>query len=455
MNKVSLTAAEPDTAPLSWPQRIWYRLDAGDLVGAFGCSFVMPCALRITGDVDLPALNGALDDVVERHEILRTVIVRDTEVPYQQVHPPRPVPLEVRDLRKESAQPHDVVAEQLFIETKRSPMDVRQLCLLRAVLGRLDQRDWLLVLLVHHSASDRWSSRLIIRDLAQFYQARVGGYAAALPPARQYREFVEWQLARLATPAADADLDYWRGKLSGARIFALPTDRPVPDQHTQPYSAYVYPIGADEMRSVRALATAAGASAEVITLAAFAVLAHRIDGTTDFVLDALISGRGEPAFHDTVGPVLNFFALRIPLDACTSFRDIVEQARQTCAEAYSHEIPIQHVEQALPELMRPYDDPMKSAFIAGFSEPLFGDAELRIGDSTFDLQRQLTSEPVSSEIPHGLAWNIETLTSGEASGIIQYNRDEFDETTVAGWAAEFCRILAAATAEPDRVWQEL
>jgi non-ribosomal peptide synthetase component F len=268
---------------------------------------------------------------------------------------------------------------------------------------------------------------------------------------RQYREFAAWQQARVTSPAAAADLQYWRERLDDARIFALPTDRPAPERHTQPCSAHNFAIGAEVMAAVSALGAAAGSATPVVLLAAFNVLAHQISGTTDPVIDTITTGRGEPTFHDTVGTFLNFLPLRTDVSDCASFRDILARTRQTCLDAAAHEIPIQHIEHAMPELMRPYENPMMSEFIVGFSEPWSDGPAVRIADSSYEVQRRTLQEPVSSEIPHGLAWIMDILPSGEVSGSIQYNRDQFDERTVTGWASAYRRILSAAAAEtrPD------
>src|SRR5439155_11474666 len=137
---------------------------------------------------------------------------------------------------------------------------------------------------------------------------------------------------------------YWRAQLSGARIFALPTDRPIPDVHGSPYTARSYVLDAELMARTSTVAAATRSSAFIVLLAAFNVLAHRISGTTDPVINTLTAGREQREFHHTVGPFLNFLALRTDLGACDSLRDVVARTRRTCLQAYSHEIPIQHIE---------------------------------------------------------------------------------------------------------------
>jgi hypothetical protein len=151
--------------PLSFTQRYFHSLDEGDLNGAFGNRFTIVSGLRIAGHVDVATLQGALDDVIERHELLRTVVVRDAEPPYQQVYPLCRVPLEIRDYpATEGSRDRAAAAEELLIEGEKATMSARQVPLLQAAFTRFD-------------------------DLAAFYDARANHRPAELPPVKQYREY--------------------------------------------------------------------------------------------------------------------------------------------------------------------------------------------------------------------------------------------------------------------------
>src|SRR5580698_9504495 len=149
--------------PLSFTQEWFLTLDQGEDGGTFGRRFILVYPVRITGPVDLAVLRGALDDVVARHEMLRTVVVRDADPPYQQVFPPCPVPLEVQDMPPVPGRSRDVVLQELVF--KPDPISVRQVPLMRARLCRFDDRDSVLFVTVHHSVSDAWSLEVVMRDL--------------------------------------------------------------------------------------------------------------------------------------------------------------------------------------------------------------------------------------------------------------------------------------------------
>jgi hypothetical protein len=445
-----------DRHPLSSQQQLWC---AGEQSGAFGPRFIVTKTLRITGYVDEVALQGALDDVAARHEILRTVVVRDAEPPYQEIRPPSPVPLVVRDLPAAPGAERDALAQQLLTEAEESSVPVDELPLLRAVLARFDDEDSVLSLVTHHTACDGWSLQLVHRDLAACYALRTGEDVAPLPPARQYREYTRWQRDSTAGPAAEANLAYWHRQLDGAPFFTLPTDRPVQPVHTQPYLARNLMLDTGVVADVARLARSSRSSSFMVMLAAFTVLAQRIRGGLDPVVNTMIHGRGKPEYQDTVGPFLNFLPLRTDLSGCDTFHDVIRATRATCLDAYAHEVPVQHLEEAIPSLMAPMADPANCDFIFGFFEsPVSLAAEgpaddpYRIADATAGVQKIRT---VSEQIPGGAAWNMGVASTGEIRGALQFNPGEFDETTAAGWVAEYCRIVVAAVAEPGRAWKTL
>src|ERR1700677_4843247 len=246
---------EPARYPLSYTQEWFITLDQGDDGGTFGPRFMIVSAVRVTGQVDLAILQGSLDDVAERHELLRTLVVRDADPPYQMVYPPCQVPLEVRDLPPVPGESRDMIIQELILEVQAGTISAREVPLLRALLCRFDDRDSALLLTVHHSVSDGWSVQVILRDLGAFYAARVTGTPPRLPQMRQYREYAEWQRANAST-ADDGALKYWAGQLDGAREFVLANGHGHPERYSRPYSLHVFGIDADTMAAADVLANA-------------------------------------------------------------------------------------------------------------------------------------------------------------------------------------------------------
>jgi condensation enzyme len=447
---------EPTRFPLSHTQEWFCSMDQGDHAGAFGPHFVMVAGWRITGEIDTAALQAALDDVVERHELLRTVVAREAKPPCQQVYPPCQVPLQIRDLVPASGQSRDVSAEELLIDAGQTTMNPREVPLLRATLGQFDDSDSVLILITHHSACDGWSMQLMMRDLSALYEARTSCSAPKLPDVQQYGEYAKWQQIGSADSGTDEPpLEHWRERLSGAQIFTLPTDRPIPRPHTRPYSLYKFVIEADMVAAASMLGRSMRSSLFMVELAAFNVLAYQITGTTDPVISALTTGRNEPRFQNTVGLFLNLAPFRTDIGDCVSFRDIIARTRETCIDAYSHEIPFHHIELGLPEVMAPHDDNRKSQLVLGMFQPPSDGGATQLADGADQIFIRHLPEPEHPDPPQGVVWQMDLLESGAQMSSVQFNLDELDQRTVVGWAGDYCRILARAVEAPDQDWKSV
>lgn len=440
--------------PLSFTQEWFVAQDRGEDAGTFGSRFLMIYLLSITGPVDLAVLQGALDDVIARHELLRTVVVRDADPPYQLVFPPCHVPLEVTDVPPVTGKSRETVIQELVYQT--GPISTREVPLMRARLCKFDDRDSVLILSVHHSASDDWSQQLTIRDLGASYAARATGTPAELPPVRQYREYAEWQRASATSTAEDGAPAYWRGKLRGAREFNIPNDHGHPDKYSSPYSAHPYGIEADVMAKVSALATASRTTVFSVLLSAFYVLAHELTGTTDLTIRAFTAGRDVEEFHNTMGLFLNCVPFRTDIADCTSFRDIVAHTKETVLDAIAHELPVNVIEQTFPDFITPRDDRRTSQFVLSSSVSQFGfDAIIPIAEGAREIAVKLRDDDGAHDIPGGIVWSLEELPAGNLAGSILFNLDEFDANTVTGWVTDLRRILASAVRDPDQDWKTL
>jgi hypothetical protein len=360
--------------------------------------------------------------------------------------------LRVRDLPVRPDQDRDLCAEEVLAEAEAGSLDVLELPLLRAVLTRFDDHDAVFTLTLHHVACDGWSLQLILRDLASCYAARVSGGAPVLPPAVQYRDYALWQQQHLAGPEAARSLDYWREALAGGGIFALPTDRPVPARHDQPYTESTFTVDAAVITELGRYAKQIRCSMFMAVLATFNAFAHRLTGTTDPMIGATIHGRGQPEFADTVGPLMNMLPMRTQLADCVSFRDLVLQTRLTCLDAFCHELPIQYIEQATPHIADPLADPNNSDFTFGFFQSPFAPGTFQLAERTEEIRNRNRKTPQN---PGGASLSMAIRPSGELYGCLEYSPQEFDADTIDGWVRDYCRLIAAAVAEPDRDWRTL
>jgi hypothetical protein len=442
--------------PLSFTQEWFLTMDKGDGGGPFGDRYVLVSALRITGQVDLAVLQGALDDVVTRHELLRTVVVRDGDPPYQEVFPPCPVPLEVRDLSPATGKSRDMVIQEQIAEAVTGTMSTREVPLTKATLARFDDRDSALVLTVHHSVSDGWSFLVILRDLGTFYAARVSGTTPKLPQMRQYREYVEWQRASAGSTDDEGALSYWAGKLDGAREFVIPNDHGRPERYSRPYSLHVFSIEADIMAGATDLANAARGTLFMVLLSAVYVLANQLSEATDLTVKAVTSGRNELEFHNTMGLFLNVVPFRTEIADCTSFRDVVMKTSETFIDAMANELPAGLLEQRFPDYISSREHPRMSQFLISQPPSEQGGLTLPIAEKAWKVSEVMLEETESSDIPGGgTVWYLTMLPDGVLTGGVHFNRDEFEESTAQSWTAGFTRILAGAARDPDQDWRQL
>ena len=447
------TGATSARIPLSGTQQWWCADDLGDDVGAFSPQFTSQVAVRVAGQVDTSALQAALDDLVERHEILRTIVTRDAEPRYQTVHPPSAATLVVRDVEP-SERERDVVVQEIITREGRQEVDLRRLPLLRAGLNRFDEDDSVLVLTSHHTMADGWSMHVLMRDLAVLYKHRCTGVLDHLPEPAQYQDFVSWEQARIAGPEAVRTLTYWREKLAGGRIFSLPSSRPVSGPYSRPYSALFFSVDPDVTSEVLRVSRA---SVFMVLLAAFNVLAHEIDGTDDPVVNTFSSGRHDPRTRDIVGSIVNTLPLRTTLAGSPTFREVVTRTRRTCLEAFDHEVPTSYIDQEAPRLWDGTEDPWRCNFFA-FNMPQshVDDTDLDFADGATEVRKgAVEKESESMDLADGVVWAMDLLDTGELTGTLRFNVEEFDEDVVSGWVASYQRILTAGVQDPERDWTTL
>lgn len=436
--------------PLSANLELFCLFDKGDLEGAFGPKLLVILGWRVSGEIDLDILRGALYDVVARHEILRTSVVRDEEVQYQRINSPVPPELAVIDLPGTDARPREDRAEEFLNEIECGTLSVTELPHIRAVLGRFDTQDAVLVLITHHTASDGWSMHLILRDIATLYASRKGLVLPDLPELRQYREYADWQRAMLAGEKADAARRYWREQLRGAELLAIPMDHAPPSTAAAAYAAHRFLLSRDLTSAALELARALRSSPFMVLLAVFDVLLYKMTGTADVVAATMTSGRGDLRFQDTVGPFFNMVPLRTDLARCGSFRELVLSTRTTCLDAYKQEIPFAQIVAEAPELMRPYAAGNLAVCVFQlFQFPDIIDGQ-PVGDLKFtEIRRRLQSYPLATDLPNGVLWSLDLLPSGETAGHMKFNTREFDSTTIARMAEDYDEILRRAVAAPD------
>jgi hypothetical protein len=434
---------------LSLNQEFLCSLDHGETAGALSQWYTITNGLRLRGNLDVGALGAALDDVVARHEILRTVLRKDDGGWHQDLHPPGPVSLQVLGVGPAGpAASADRAAYDLLDDVEAEPFSHREVPLLRAKLGRLGADDHVLALTTHHVASDAWSMQVIVTDLAACYAARSAGRVPALPGPCQYREFAGWQRATEESCSGVAG-GHWRDRLLGARLHALPAGRVLPEGAADPYSVYRFTIGRALTEAAARVARSARSSLFVVLLAAYNVLASQLTGESDLAVPIFTAGRNEPRFAGVVGPLYNFLPIRTDLGGCGSFADVIARTRASCLQAYANDIPFLLIQAQAGDLMGPCgDDRLAVCAFEMFPPPALAGIE-RAGDIRYsELRSGRRSRPVGASTPKGILWALDHLRSGELAALIRFSKDRFDEDAIAKIAAQYSQVLSASVAEP-------
>nr|AJV88375.1 MfnC [Streptomyces drozdowiczii] len=439
----------PTETPLSYAQRrLWFLRHLEGPSATYNISW----AVRLTGALDVPALQTALRDVVARHEALRTVFPERDGVPRQHILDPADVRLAV---------PVTDTAESDLTETLRRGA-AHEFALvgdvpLRAELLRLRADVHVLHLVVHHIAADGWSLTPLARDLATAYRARTEGTEPAWRPLPvQYADYSLWQRELLeegvepgGTGVMARELAFWRRALADIpEQLDLPTDRPRPAVSTHRGGLVDFELPGPLHAALEDLARARGASLFMVVQAGLAALLTRLGAGTDLPIGTPVAGRTDPALDDAVGFFVNTLVLRTDTTGDPTFTELLDRVVQTDLTALSRqELPFERLVEALkPErslssqplfqvLLTLHNMPEADFIVPGLAA---SGEHVPLDVAKFDLSFGLTERRDADGAPAGV------------SGLVEYSADLFDCSTVRLIAERLVRLLHAVTLRPDR-----
>ncbi|MFC4605729.1 non-ribosomal peptide synthetase, partial [Rhodococcus kronopolitis] len=448
--RVALVAGpRPERIPLSLAQsRMWF-LNRFDTVSAANN---IPIAVRMTGALDVAALQAAVGDVVARHEVLRTVYPEVDGTGHQVVLPATSAAIDLT--------PESVTVEELTeraAATVRAGFDVTIGVPLRARLFRVDSTDeYVLVMVVHHIAGDAFSMGPLTRDVMVAYAARSAGEAptwAQLPV--QYADYTLWQREVLGSEDDQDSLisrqvDYWSQQLAGLpEQLDLPSDRPRPLVATDRGGLVDLTIGAELHASLSELARKHNSTLFMVLHSALAVLLSRLSGTSDIAIGTPIAGRGEVALDELVGMFVNTLVLRLQVESGTAFTDLLGQAREGDLAAFGHaDVPFERLVEVLNPARSQARHPLFQVALAlenmrrtelELSGLTVAGVELDEHPAKFDLQVSLVEAIDEDGTPAGM------------SGGITFATDLFDEATVVAFGRRFTDVLSAVVADAEVV----
>ncbi|WP_410664996.1 amino acid adenylation domain-containing protein [Amycolatopsis sp. lyj-84] len=423
-------AIRPERLPLSAGQRRMWLLQA--LAGPASAAYNLPLSLRLRGPLDRRALVAALDDVIARHEPLRTVYHDDGTEPWQQVLPPSSAVCEVLESTVDEL-------PSAIAEHSRRPFALDAEPPVRAALLVLGTEDHVLVLTTHHIATDEWSLRPLLADLETAYAARSAGHAPQwIPLAVQYADYTLWHQGL----PVSAELDFWAAELDG-----LPEDLPVPSGRTRPGNpgglGLVLDLDlADGLHErIRELAAETGTSVFMVLHAALATVLSRCGAGTDVPIGVPVAGRPAETLDPLVGFFVNTVVLRTDLSGRPTFRELLARVRRTGLAALAHDgVPFDQVVDRVAPPRAPGRHPLFQVLFAYRNTP-DGDGGFAGLDAEMDLIPTGTAK-------FDLTLNV-TETGDGLSGFLEFAQDLFDADEAALFTGRFVQVLGDLVASAD------
>ena len=433
--------SQPGPAPLSFAQeRMWFldQLEPGNP------AYNRPVYLRLMGGLNVAVLEKSLNEIVDRHEALRTVFQATDGRPAQVVTPTLTLSLPVVDLHNLPEAEREEEVRRLTTEEAQRPFDLAQGPFLKAALLKLGEEEHLLLLFMHHIVFDGWSVGVLHRELTALYEAFSTGEPSPLPELPiQYADFAHWQRGWMDGDILQEGLAYWRQGLDGApAVLELPTDRPRPAVQTSRGASQSMTLPKTLSKSLKVLSQGEGVTIFMTLLAAFGTLLHRYTGQDDIVVGSPIAGRNRAEMEGLIGVFINTLVLRTDFSGNPTFRELLGRVRETALGAYAHQnLPFEKlVEELKPERNLSHTPLFQVMFnYEDFPDKFTETQGLRIDEFGFDNKValfDLTLEIVSKD--------------EELSCIFEYNTDLFEEATIERMLGNYETILGGIVAAPEQ-----
>jgi hypothetical protein len=420
-------------------QRLWFL----DRYQPNSSVYNVPSALRLRGSLDIGALEQSLNEIIRRHESLRTTFTIEGGEPVQVIAPPVSLSLPLVDLsdRRESQREEEALG--LAREEAEWPFDLVQGPLFRSKLLRLGKDDHVLLLTMHHIVSDGWSMGVLHRELSVVYRAFCRSESSPLAELPiQYADFAVWQREWLQGEVLESQLSYWKKQLEGIpAVIDLPTDRPRPAVQSFRGKRQSIKLSKELMQGLKALSRKEGVTLFMTLLAAFQTLLYRYTGQEDIVVGSPIANRNRTEIEGLIGFFVNTLVLRSNLSDNPSFRKLLARVRQTALEAYEHQdLPFEKLVEALnPQRSLSHSPLFQVMFIlqnapsTALSFERLSVSPLRVGAETAKFDMTLSMH----ESVDGLR------------GSLQYNTDLFDDATITRLLGHLQVLLEGVVANPD------
>jgi len=430
-----------DVSPLSFSQQRFWFLDQLSPGSSFNN---IPVVLRITGPLDLTALQRAVAEIVRRHEILRARFFIDQEHPAQVIDPHGACPLPVEDLTSLNGAVQEEHVALLMSHEAHLSFDLTAGSLLRVRLLRLSRAEHVLLLTIHHIVADGWSMRIFGYELTRFYEAFTKGLESPLPPlSRQYLDVVHDQRRCVESEEWKRQELYWRRKLTSVpHVLELPIDHLRPAVQGQKGERYVWTVPEEVGRRLHDIGCRHQASLFMTILASFDVLLARYSGQAEFCVGAPVANRSQPECGSIIGCFVNTVALRVDLSGDPTFLDLLTQVRRTVLEAQANQdLPFERLVDLLHVPRSLSHTPIYQVMLSLEEEQ----PELCRLDG-LDVRRMKTSTGTSV---FDLTLELMAMKDGRFEAVFEYSTDLFTGDTIARMVGHFQELLRQIAVNPD------
>ena len=441
LEKILPQSREGNTFPLSFAQqRLWFldQLTPGNF------TYNILIGVRLTGTLDGRALERSLNELVKRHEVLRTAFKTINGQPVQAIASNLELKILEIDLRSLPETERSREVERLIATEAKLAFDLSQAPLLRAKLLQLSDSNWVLLLSTHHIISDAWSMGIFIQELATFYQAFCTGKPSPLPELSvQYADFASWQRQWLQGEVLETQLAYWKKQLGGnLPVLNLPTDRPRPAVQTFRGAVHKFTIPKAIAEEMTKLSQREKATLFMVLLAAFKTLLYRYTGQEDILVASPIANRNRREIEELIGFFANTLVFRTNLSSNPTFKELLASVREVALGAYNHQdLPF----EKLVEILQPERDlshnPLHQVVFYLRNVPT---PEIKLPGVTLS-NLEIEQKTAKFDLALGLEEGLEGI-----NGTLEYSEDLFDASTARRIAGHFITLLESIAANPEQ-----
>ncbi len=430
--------------PASFSQQQLWVLDQLDPGSAY---YNLPIAYRLEGVLDLPALQASLEEIVQRHEALRTIFESQDGKLEQLIVASLKLEFPVVDLVDQADREAEM--QQLANKEAQLSFNLQKGPLLRVKLFRLAEKEHVLTLVMHHIISDGWSMGVLFNELKVLYGAFSQGQPSPLVELPvQYADFTVWQRDWLQGVELDRQLGYWKKSLAGLNVLELPSDHPRPKVQSHRGGWQNLSISPELTTALKALASQKRTTLFLVLTAAFQVLLHRYSGQDDIAMGTPVAGRNRQELEGLIGFLVNTLVLRGNLSGDPTFLELLARVSENAFEAYAHQdLPF---EKLVEELQPPRDLSRNPLFQVMFAMQNAPAAETRLSG--------LTLSPVflqTGTSRFDLTMFLGENGKGGLEGALEYNTDLFEPGSIERLAGNFRVLLEGIAAHPDGRLSEL